>query len=110
MDRFPETYAAVFRGDLAEVIGYFQDRRVPVVAATHAQRFGDRVAPDERSLLVEWRSYYPWLKEDSFLDMERRMNQVISDVARERGGAPPGCSQSHAARSTVLRRVRPFHE
>jgi lysophospholipase L1-like esterase len=88
----------MFRNDLVTVVEFFQTRGVPVLLATHAQRFGDRVSPGEEGWLVYWRSFYPELQEDGFLDLERRMNQAVRDVAREHGAVlvdaapqvPPG--------------------
>jgi hypothetical protein len=98
VDRLPEENVSMFRSDLATMVEFFRTRGVPVVLATHAQRFGDRVSRDEEGLLVRWRVYYPALKEDGFLDMERRMNEAVHEVARDHGAVladavqvvPPG--------------------
>ena len=50
---------------------------------THATRFGERVEPDERPVLIAWRKFYPILAEDGFLDMEQRLNDVIRETAAE---------------------------
>ena len=81
----PEENVEGFRRDLAAFLDAFERRGIPVALVTHATRFGDAVAPDERHLLIAWRKFYPQLAEDAFLDMERRLNAVIRDAARERG-------------------------
>jgi lysophospholipase L1-like esterase len=98
VSRIPDETVGMFRSDLVTLVEFFQTRGVPVLLATHAQRFGDRVSPGEEGWLVYWRSFYPELQEDGFLDLERRMNQAVRDVAREHGAVlvdaapqvPPG--------------------
>jgi lysophospholipase L1-like esterase len=98
VDRLPDENVEMFRSDLVAIVEFFRTRGVPVVLATHAQRFGDRVSPDEEGMLVKWRLFYPGLKEGGFLDMELRMNEAVRDVAREHGAVladaarvvPPG--------------------
>jgi len=98
MDRLPEETFDLFRHDLTGIVESLEERKIPVVLATHAVRFGESVAPDERNELVEWRSIYPPLKEGGFLDMNRRFDQVIDEVAHDEGAkvvdgaraVPPG--------------------
>lgn len=85
MDRLPEEHVARFRADLQAVVDMVVARGARVVLVTHATRFGARVAPEEESVLVAWRKFYPVLAPGGFLDMEERMNAVVRAVAEERG-------------------------
>jgi len=57
---------------------------VEPVLVTHATVFGHPLSPGDRQMLTIWREWIPMLKEDGFVDMEQRMNQVIRAVAAER--------------------------
>ncbi|HEX2574682.1 MAG TPA: SGNH/GDSL hydrolase family protein [Polyangia bacterium] len=85
MERLPEENVARFRVDLEAVVDMVRARGGRVVLVTHATRFGARVAPEEESVLVAWRKFYPVLAPGGFLDMEERMNAVVRDVSKERG-------------------------
>jgi hypothetical protein len=82
-NRLPEEHVRVFHRELLATIEALSSQGVKPVLVTHATRFGDRVAPEERPMLVAWRRYYPTLAEDGFIDMERRLNDVIRQVASE---------------------------
>lgn len=85
LDRLPEENAAVFRRELAAVVEGLEADGVRVVLVTHATRFGERVTPEERPMLLAWRKFYPSLGEGAFLDMEFRLNEVIRQEASARG-------------------------
>ena len=54
------------------------------VLVTHATVFSHPLSASDRQMLTVWREWIPMLKEDGFVDMEQRMNQVIRAVAAER--------------------------
>ncbi len=81
LDRLPERNISQFREDLVALIHILRDSGVEPVLATHATIFGMTLSPSDRDLLTAWRKFYPVLKEDGFLDMEERMNQVIRETA-----------------------------
>jgi len=83
-DRVPDTHVDRFRQDLNELIDAVLAHGALPVLVTHATRFGGRVVPEERYMLVAWRKFYPTLAEEGFLDMERRLNDVIRQVALAR--------------------------
>lgn len=83
MNRVPDQNVRRFQDDLTALVDMLKRNGVQVVLMTHATRFGKQVAPGERPILVAWRRFYPMLREDGFLDMERRMNQAIRTVAAE---------------------------
>jgi lysophospholipase L1-like esterase len=85
MDRLPEENIARFRSDLEQLLDRIEEFGAKAVLVTHATRFGGRFPVEDHSLLVAWRRFYPMLAEEGFLDMERRMNQVLRDVAWQRG-------------------------
>lgn len=81
MDRVPEANIERFKSDLLELVDKSRSRGVQVLLVTHCTRFGNSVTPEERPMLTTWRKFYPKLREDGFLDMERRMNQAVREVA-----------------------------
>lgn len=81
MERIPESSLERFRADLMRLIGKLRKHGVEPVLVTHATIFGDEVDPEERGQLVAWRKFYPQLAEDGFVDMERRLNGVLEEVA-----------------------------
>ena len=81
VDRVPEENVRRFQEELTALIVALHDRGVEPVLATHATVFAAQLTPRDRELLVAWRKFFPMLKEDGFIDMERRMNQVIRETA-----------------------------
>ncbi len=80
----PESHVEQFRSDLRAVLDHLEERHVRPVLVTHATVFGKRVIPSERYMLTAWRRFEPNLADDGWLDVERRMNEVIREEARER--------------------------
>ncbi len=80
----PESHVDKFRSDLRAVLDGLQERHVRPVLVTHATFFGQRVEPKSHDMLIAWRRFEPNLAEDGWLDVERRMNAVIRQEARER--------------------------
>jgi lysophospholipase L1-like esterase len=85
MDRVPEENIQKFQTDLEQLLDRIRQHGGEAVLVTHATRFGQRIGEGDESLLVAWRRFYPMLAEEGFLDMERRMNQALREVARKRG-------------------------
>jgi hypothetical protein len=85
MPRLPEANVARFRQDMEAIVDQTDRAGIDLVLVTHATLFGDRVREEHRSLLRDWRKFYPMLAEDGFLDMEQRLNNVIRDVAAKHG-------------------------
>lgn len=81
----PESHVDQFRSDLRAVLDRLQQRNVCPVLVTHATYFGQSIEPEERPMLAAWRRFEPTLADDGWLDIERRMNAVIRQEARERG-------------------------
>jgi lysophospholipase L1-like esterase len=84
VNTIPEWHVDRFRSDLRAVLDRLQERHVRVVLVTHATVFGKDVQPSERYMLTAWRRFEPNLADDGWLDVERRMNAVIREEARER--------------------------
>jgi len=82
-DRMPLEYLQEYQKDLLEAIELTRKAGAEPVLITHANRFKNRVDPNERFMLVSWRRFYPMLREDAFLSMEDSMNDVARNVARE---------------------------
>ena len=81
MQTLPEKNIERFREDLIALVDSLREHEVEPVLVTHATAFGPILTPKDRDLLIEWRKFYPMLEEDGFMDMERRMNQVIRETA-----------------------------
>jgi hypothetical protein len=84
VDTIPESHVDQFRLDLRAVLDGLQQRHVCPVLVTHATFFGQSVEPNERYMLTAWRRFEPNLADNGWLDVERRMNEVIRQEARER--------------------------
>jgi len=74
-----------FREEMEQAIGILRDHGVEVFLVTHTTRFGERVAPDERDMLISWRKSYPMLAEEGFLPMERTMNDILRETGKRMG-------------------------
>ena len=85
LDRIPESNVLRFRRDLSRLLDLLAGEKVRAVLVTHATRFGASVGPEDNATLIAWRALYPALKEDGFLDMENRLNNVIRNEAANRG-------------------------
>jgi hypothetical protein len=83
LDRLPDDRIERFRQDLQTLIAALREHEVQPVLVTHATIFSNPLTEDDRISLTHWRKIYPMLKEEGFLDMERRMNDVIRQTARE---------------------------
>jgi hypothetical protein len=84
VNTIPQSHVDYFRSDLRAVLDGLQQRHVCPVLVTHATFFGQSVEPNERYMLAAWRRFEPNLADDGWLDVERRMNAVIRQEARER--------------------------
>jgi lysophospholipase L1-like esterase len=83
LDRLPEDRFEHFRQDLQTLVAALRDHQVQPVLVTHATIFSKPLAESDQISLTHWRKIYPMLKEEGFLDMERRMNDVIRQTAAE---------------------------
>jgi len=81
MDRISEENVIRFQGDLTKLVRALRDHGVEPVLVTHATAFAKNSADWDRNLLLTWRKFYPMLKENGFIDMEKRMNDAIRNVA-----------------------------
>jgi hypothetical protein len=84
VNTIPQSHVDQFHSDLRVVLDGLQQRHVCPVLVTHATFFGQSVEPNERYMLAAWRRFEPNLADDGWLDVERRMNAVIRQEARER--------------------------
>lgn len=87
MARVPEASVAAFRTDLECAVDAALARGATPVLLTHASIFGPtgEVTAEARPQLVAWRRFYPELAEEGFLDLERRANATVREVATRRG-------------------------
>jgi hypothetical protein len=83
LDRLPEDRFERFRKDLQVLIAALRDHGVEPVLVTHATIFSKPLTESDRVSLTHWRKIYPMLKEEGFLDMENRMNDVIRQTATD---------------------------
>lgn len=84
MDRLPEQNIQAFKSDLDTLTKQLLANRVQVVLVTHANRFGSNLDPVDEPLLADWRTFFPSLEEQGFLDMERRMSDAVRQVGASR--------------------------
>jgi hypothetical protein len=83
--RIPEANLVRFREDLDQLVDRLQRDHVEPVLMTHATRFGKRLRPEDRPMLIAWRRFTPTLQDAGFLDFENRFNDVIRQEAASRG-------------------------
>jgi len=83
LDRLPDDRFEHFRQDQQTLIAALRDHEVEPVLVTHATIFSKPLSESDRISLTHWRKIYPMLKEEGFLDMENRMNDVIRQTAAE---------------------------
>lgn len=83
MDTLPSENVRRFRADVTTLVKTLQSLGVTPVIVTHASAFGPTSSSADRSMLIAWRKFYPMLKEDGLLDMERRMNAALREIADE---------------------------
>jgi lysophospholipase L1-like esterase len=81
METLPQENVEWFREDLNALVNALREHQVEPVLVTHATVFGPTFSAKDQDLLISWRRFYPALKEDGFIDMERRMNEVIREIA-----------------------------
>jgi hypothetical protein len=80
MERLPEQNVQAFQADLDSLTSQLIGSGVRVVLVTHANRFGPVLNPADRSVLTDWRKFFPTLQENGLLDMEQRMSGAVRQV------------------------------
>jgi len=85
LERLPEDRVEHFRQDLRKLIAALRAYGVEPVLVTHATVFSKPLSESDHVPLTTWRKIYPMLKEEGFLDMEQRMNDVIRQTAADEG-------------------------
>jgi lysophospholipase L1-like esterase len=83
MERLPQERVERFRQDLKELIATLRAHGVEPVLVTPATVFSNPLSESDREALTTWRKIYPMLKEEGFLDMVSRMNEVIRETAAD---------------------------
>lgn len=81
MERLPEERVELFRQDLQKLVATLRSYGVEPILATHATFFSKPFSESDRMMLTTWRKFYPMLKEDGFIDMQSRMNEVVRQTA-----------------------------
>ncbi len=82
--RVPEETIRAFATDLECAVDAAVAHGAVPVLVTHATYFGGELRPGDRPWLVAWRRFYPTLAEDGFMDLERRANDAVRELARRR--------------------------
>jgi len=83
MDTLPAENVRRFHDDVTSLIVTLRANGVVPVVVTHASAFASPQAAADRTMLTAWRKFYPMLKEEGFVDMERRMNDALRQIAAE---------------------------
>lgn len=81
MERLPEERVELFRQDLQKLVATLRSYGVEPILVTHATFFSKPFSESDRMMLTTWRKSYPMLKEDGFIDMQSRMNEVVRQTA-----------------------------
>ncbi len=81
----PGDRVALFQADLIELVQAVERSGAEVVLGTNANRFERPLDEDDMAHLVSWRRFLPRASETVLVDMAEATNDVIRDVARERG-------------------------
>jgi hypothetical protein len=81
MERLPDESLYAFEVDLKCAIDGVKSLGATAIVLTHASRFGATPREDDNYWLVGWRNQYPEMSEVGFLDLERRANERIRQVA-----------------------------
>ena len=84
MDRLPEPMLGHFLADLSCTARVVESMGARPLLVTHATVFGPGFERGDGLMLTNWRSFYPELREDGFLDMERRAAEGVRALARAR--------------------------
>ena len=84
-DRLPEENIQRYRADLLRMVEALRLEGITPVLVTHVDAFGESLSASDRALLTSWRKFYPMLKEEGFLDMERRANAAVRSLVAEAG-------------------------
>jgi lysophospholipase L1-like esterase len=83
LESVPAATLDALREDLRCLARAVQAKGATLVLVTHATYFGDRLEPGDTGMLRAWRRFYPELRDEGFIDLERRANAVIREVAAE---------------------------
>ena len=83
MDRVPESSVSAFRDDLICAVRTAQRHGAEPILVTHATYFGSHLKAEDEPMLTAWRRFYPELREEGFLDLERRANDAVRSVAND---------------------------
>jgi len=87
------TLTAPFRAELTALVAEAQERAPVVALVTFSQRTRPEQTPEERLAASYTSLYYmPYMTPDGLLDCFAAYNQVIRDVARERGALLLDCA------------------
>jgi lysophospholipase L1-like esterase len=83
LDKVPDENVRRFTSDIHKLVATAREFGARPVLVTHATRFGSVVTSADRPFLIAWRKFYPFLSEEGFLDMERRMSDAIRNAGAE---------------------------
>ncbi len=81
MGQAPDSLLDTFREDIKRVIYDLRADGIVPVLVTHATYFGPRLDSHETPMMINWRQFYPMLKEEGFLDLEARANAALKEIA-----------------------------
>jgi hypothetical protein len=81
----PDATIKAFAEDVDCAIEHIRQQGAKPILLTHATRFGATPGPGDEDMLLAWRRSYPDLAEEGFLDMERRANLALIELASRQG-------------------------
>ena len=82
LDQVDKISLEAFQTDLTCAIDAAHTLGVKPILVTHANRFGKNHFGDDAFRLTQWRQQYPELREEGFLDLEQRANEIVRTLAK----------------------------
>lgn len=83
LDRVEPTSLSAFAADLNCAVNAARELGMTPILVTHANRFDGGTRADDPDGLTKWRLQYPELREEGFIDLERRANDVVRQLAQQ---------------------------
>ena len=74
-----------FEVDLTCAVTAAREANMVPILVTHANRFGDTGGDRNDGWLTGWRQQYPEMREEGFIDLERRANAAVRKIAEQEG-------------------------
>jgi hypothetical protein len=81
----PKSWLDAFEKDLNCVVKRVTEAGAKPYLVTHATYFGQNGSVKNAELLTSWRSFYPSLSENAFIELEQKANAIVRQIASSNG-------------------------